>query len=136
MEHLPIPLATVDPAPLARATHTSVGETFEAASAEVLTALAGGSLVGTGSALAALKNHNAALVSASPEAIRAALARQSVLLEALFITTAARATAAGSASARAKLTHVAVNAQQACARTLALLAATAAPDAPPDPAEG
>jgi hypothetical protein len=96
----------------------------EAAASALLGRLAGGEFLATAESFAALRESNLALLGSSPEGIREALARQTTLLDALFLHLSARALAASGTEAQARLIHAAVGCQQASLRTLVALGAS------------
>jgi hypothetical protein len=97
----------------------------EDAAATLLGRLQNGEFLATAESFAALRASNLSLLGTSPEGIRAALARQSTLLEALFLHLSARALATNQTEAQSRLIHAAVGCQQAGVRTLVALGASA-----------
>ena len=103
--------------------HSGLPLEGEAAAAAVLSKLTSGTYAGTSDALAILKAEVESLTSGDPQEIRNALARQIVLTEALSNHFAAAAAHTSSPEAASALSRTAINAQQACMRTLVALAA-------------
>jgi hypothetical protein len=95
------------------------------AAAALLGRLNSGEFIATAESFAALRASNLALLGESSAGIRAALTRQSTLLEALFLHLSARALAAQGYEAQCRLLHAAVGCQQAGVRTLVALGASA-----------
>lgn len=95
------------------------------AAAAILNRLNSGEFLATAESFAALRASNLELLGTSPEGIRQALARQSNLLESLFLHLSARALAANQTESQSRLIHAAVGCQQASLRTLVALGATA-----------
>lgn len=103
--------------------HSDLPMDGEAAAAAVLSKLTSGTYAGTAEALDVLKREVESLTSGDPQTIRKVLARHAVLTEALSVHFAAAAAHTANPDAASTLSRTAINAQQACMRTLVTLAA-------------
>lgn len=120
------------PAPSSKA-HSDLPLDGEAAAAAVLSKLTSGTYAGTSEALAVLQREVESLTSGDPHELRRILARQAVLTDALANHFAAAAAHTSNPDAASTLSRTAVNAQQACIRTLVALAALSEKPVLPNP---